>query len=183
MHRYEARISWTRDGARFTDNRYGRGHEWSFDGGVKASASPSVVPLPYSVADAVDPEEALVAAASSCHMLSFLFIAAKRGFVVDNYVDDAFGVMEKNAGGKLFISRITLRPEIQFSGESIPTDAQLQSLHHAAHEECFIANSLKSKVVIEPANDTRMTGRIPPPVFFFVSTVFPCRYSSLGCRR
>ncbi len=151
MHRYEARISWTRDEAKFTDNRYSRGHEWSFDGGVKvkASASPSVVPLPYSIADAVDPEEALVAAASSCHMLSFLFLAARRGFVVDSYVDDAFGVMEKNAGGKLFISRITLRPEIKFSGESIPTEAQLQSLHDAAHEECFIANSLKSEVVVE----------------------------------
>jgi organic hydroperoxide reductase OsmC/OhrA len=82
-------------------------------------------------------------------MLSFLFLAAKRGFVVDSYVDDAFGVMEKNEGGKLFISRITLRPKIQFSGESIPTAAQLQSLHHAAHEECFIANSLKSEVVVE----------------------------------
>ncbi len=151
LHRYEARISWTRDEAKFTDNRYSRGHEWSFDGGVKvkASASPSVVPLPYSIADAVDPEEALVAAASSCHMLSFLFLAARRGFVVDSYVDDAFGVMEKNAGGKLFISRITLRPEIKFSGESIPTEAQLQSLHDAAHEECFIANSLKSEVVVE----------------------------------
>jgi organic hydroperoxide reductase OsmC/OhrA len=151
LHRYEARISWTRGGAKFTDNRYSRGHEWSFDGGVKvkASASSSVVPLPYSIVDAVDPEEALVAAASSCHMLSFLFIAAKRGFIVDNYVDDAFGVMEKNAGGKLFISRITLRPKIKFSGESIPTEAQLQSLHHAAHEECFIANSLKSEGVVE----------------------------------
>jgi len=151
LHRYEAKITWTRDGAKFTDNRYSRGHEWSFDGGVKmkASASPSVVPLPYSIAEAVDPEEALVAAASSCQMLSFLFIAAKRGFVVDSYVDDAFGVMEKNAGGKLFISRLTLRPKIKFSGESIPTDAQLQSLHHAAHEECFIANSLKSEVIVE----------------------------------
>jgi organic hydroperoxide reductase OsmC/OhrA len=151
LHRYEAQITWTRDGAKFTDNRYSRGHEWSFDRGmkVKASASPSVVPLPYSVAEAVDPEEALVAAASSCHMLSFLFLAAKRGFMVDSYIDDAFGVMEKNAGGKLFISRITLRPKIKFSGGSIPTEAQLQSLHHAAHEECFIANSLKSEVVVE----------------------------------
>ncbi len=132
-------------------NFMSRGHEWSFNGGVKvkASASPSVVPLPYSVVDAVDPEEALVAAASSCHMLGFLSIAAKRGFVVDNYVDNAFGVMEKNAGGKLFISRITLRPKVKFSGDSLPTDAQLQSLHHAAHDECFIANSLKSEVVVE----------------------------------
>ena len=151
MHRYEVRIAWMRDGARFSDNRYSRGHEWSFDGGVKvkASASPWVVPLPYSVAEAVDPEEALVAAASSCHMLWFLSIAAKRGFVVDNYVDDAFGVMEKDVGGKLFISRITLRPKVRFSGDSLPTDPQLQSLHYAAHDECFIANSLKSEVVVE----------------------------------
>ena len=153
MHRYGAQITWTRDGARFSDNRYSRGHEWSFDGGVKvkASASPSVVPLPYSVVDAVDPEEALVAAVSSCHMLWFLSIAAKRGFVVDGYVDDAFGVIEKDAGGKFAISRITLRPRIEFSGDRLPTDDELQSLHHAAHDECFIANSLKSEVVVEAA--------------------------------
>ena len=151
MHRYEARITWTRDGAKFSDNRYSRGHEWSFDGGIKfkASASPSVVPPPLSAADAVDPEEALVAAAASCHLLSFLFVAAKRGFVVDNYVDEAFGVMEKNGDGKLFISRITLRPKLVFSGDKVPTRADLASLHHAAHAECYIANSLKSEIVVE----------------------------------
>jgi organic hydroperoxide reductase OsmC/OhrA len=114
-----------------------------------ASASPSVVPLPYSAAEAVDPEEALVASTSSCHMLWFLSIASKRGFVVESYVDEAFGVMEKNPEGKLAISRITLRPRIQFSGEKLPSAAELQSLHHSAHEKCFIANSLKSEVVIE----------------------------------
>ena len=151
MHRYEARIAWERNGAIFSGNRYSRVHEWSFDGGAKiaASASPSVVPLQYSAAEAVDPEEALVASASSCHMLWFLSIASKRGFVVESYVDEAFGVMEKNSEGKLYISRITLRPRIQFSGDKLPSAAELQSLHHSAHDECFIANSLKSEVVVE----------------------------------
>ncbi|HXX11694.1 MAG TPA: OsmC family peroxiredoxin, partial [Burkholderiales bacterium] len=101
MHTYQARVAWKRNGAKFTDLRYSRGHEWLFDGGVTlaASSSPSSVPAPYSVVEAVDPEEALVAAASSCHMLTFLYLAAKRGFVVDTYEDDAFGVMEKNAQG------------------------------------------------------------------------------------
>jgi len=101
------------------------------------------------VAEAVDPEEALVAATSSCHMLWFLSLAAKRGFVVDSYVDEAFGVMEKNETGKLAITRITLRPNIQFSGDKVPSAEELKSLHHTAHEECFIANSLKSEVLIE----------------------------------
>jgi organic hydroperoxide reductase OsmC/OhrA len=154
MHRYEARISWKRNGAKFSDNRYSRGHEWSFDGGitVAASSSPSVVKLPFSVAAAVDPEEALVAAASSCHMLTFLFIAAKQGFVVESYVDNAFGVMEKNAVGKLAITRITLRPEIEFAQDKRPSVEELASLHHSAHEECFIANSIKSEIVVEAAS-------------------------------
>ncbi len=120
MHRYEARVTWQRDGANFTDNRYSRGHEWSFDGGaiVRASSSPLTVKVPYSVAEAVDPEEALVAATSSCHMLWFLSLAGRQGFVVDRYSDDAFGVMEKNADGKVAFTRITLRPRIEFAGKS-----------------------------------------------------------------
>jgi len=151
LHKYEAVISWKREGARFTDTRYSRGHEWTFDGGVKimASSSPSVVPLPYSVVEAVDPEEALVAAAASCHMLSFLYLAAKRGIVVESYLDNAFGIMEKNSAGKLAITRITLRPQIEFSVDREPSPEELQSLHHSAHEECFIANSLKTEIVIE----------------------------------
>jgi organic hydroperoxide reductase OsmC/OhrA len=150
VHRYEARISWNRNGAKFTDNRYSRGHEWSFDGGVKvlASSSPAVVPTPYSVAEAVDPEEALVASASSCHMLWFLSLAAKAGFVVDSYVDEAFGVLEKNAEGRLAFSRITLRPKIRFSAEKSPSERELESLHHSAHRECYIANSLKCEIVV-----------------------------------
>lgn len=153
MHRYQARITWQRDGARFTDQRYSRGHAWRFDGGVTvpASSSPASVPLPYSVAEAVDPEEALVAAASSCHMLWFLALAAQQGFVVDRYVDDAFGVMERNAEGKQMIARITLQPALEFSRESVPSAEQLQALHRRAHEECYIANSLKGEVVVAPA--------------------------------
>jgi organic hydroperoxide reductase OsmC/OhrA len=151
MHTYAARIAWERKGAPFLDLHYSRGHEWGFDGGVKvpASSSPSVVPLPYSVAEAVDPEEALVAAASSCHMLSFLYFAAKQGFVVDSYVDHALGVMTKNPEGKLFISRITLRPDVRFAGEKLPTRDELHSLHHVAHQECYIANSVKCDVTVE----------------------------------
>jgi len=151
-HRYEATVTWSRQTSeKFTDNRYSRAHEWAFDGGVtvRASSSPSVVPLPLSAADAVDPEEALVASASSCHMLYFLFFAAKRGFVVDRYEDMAFGVLEKNAAGKMFISKITLRPAVTFSGGKSPTADELNALHHSAHEECFIATSLKSEIVVE----------------------------------
>jgi organic hydroperoxide reductase OsmC/OhrA len=153
MHRYEARIAWQREGAEFTHHRYSRGHAWTFDGGVTvpASSSPQSVPAPYSVAAAVDPEEALVAATSSCHMLWFLAFAAKQGFVVDRYVDDAFGVMERNAEGKLAITRITLRPDIAFSGDTLPTVEQLQTLHHRAHEECYIANSIKAEVIVAAA--------------------------------
>lgn len=151
VHRYEARISWKRDGAKFTDNRYSRGHDWSFDGGVRvpASSSPALVPLPYSVAEAVDPEEALVACASSCHMLWFLSLAAKRGFVVESYTDEASGMMDKTPEGKLAITRITLRPRIEFAGDKSPSAQELASLHHSAHNQCFIANSLKSEVVVE----------------------------------
>ena len=151
-HRYVARIAWERGGASFLDNQYSRGHEWTFDGGVRvpASSSPSVVPR-HSVAAAVDPEEALVAAASSCHMLWFLSLAVKGGFVVDRYVDDAYGVMEKDANGRLAITRITLRPLIEFSGARRPDAAGIAALHEAAHAECFIANSLKSEIVVEDA--------------------------------
>ena len=151
MHRYEAKISWSRNGEKFTDNRYSRAHQWSFDGGitVPASASPLVVRAPLSVAEAIDPEEALVAAASSCHMLWFLSLAAKQGSVVESYEDEAFGVMEKNQQGKFAISRITLRPKIQFSAEKFPSPAELDTLHRTAHEECYIANSLKCEIVVE----------------------------------
>ncbi len=152
MHTYEATVSWSRGDQAFVDNRYSRSHDWRFDGGalVPASSSPYVVQVPMSIAANVDPEEALVAATSSCHMLFFLSFAAKRGFIVDSYVDRAFGVMEKNGEGKIAMTRITLRPQIDFSGERRPTPAELNELHHDSHEQCFIANSLKSEVVVEP---------------------------------
>lgn len=153
MHSYDATVSWSRGNQKFTDNRYSRGHAWTFDGGVEvpASSSPHVVPLPMSVAENVDPEEALVAATSSCHMLFFLGFAAKRGFVVDSYVDRASGIMEKNGEGKVAMTRITLRPQVAFGGEHRPTPEEIGRLHHDAHEACFIANSLKSEIVVEPA--------------------------------
>jgi organic hydroperoxide reductase OsmC/OhrA len=152
MAEYKATVVWSRDGAVFTDNRYSRGHRWLFDGGVEvpASSSPHVVPLPLSVAAAVDPEEAFVASLSSCHMLWFLSLAARRGLVVDSYRDEAVGVMSKDASGKPALTRVTLRPEVHFAGDRRPTADEVAALHHAAHEECFIARSVKTDVRCEP---------------------------------
>ena len=153
-HEYRATVSWKRDGgAAFTDQRYSRGHTWSFDGGitVPGSSSPHSVKLHYSVAAAVDPEEAFVAALSSCHMLTFLYVAAKQGYVIDGYADEAVGVMTRNDHGKMWVSKVTLAPAIVFAGEKRPTPEQLDELHHLAHEECFIANSVKSEVVVQGA--------------------------------
>ena len=149
-HEYKATVRWVRDGAAFTDQKYSRAHVWSFDGGVEvpASSSPLSVRLPYSREDAVDPEEAFVAALSSCHMLFFLTFAAKAGFVVDSYEDRACGIMEKNSQGKLFVSKVTLDPRIAFSGPKRPSPDEIAELHHRSHEECFIANSVKSEVVV-----------------------------------
>jgi organic hydroperoxide reductase OsmC/OhrA len=149
-HEYRAEVIWTRDGAVFIDNRYSRGHVWRFDGGVEvpASSSPLSVKLPLSREDAVDPEEALVAAVSSCHMLFFLGFAAKAGYVVDKYEDAAVGVMSKNEHGKLFISKVTLNPVITFSGPKRPSPEEFDALHHHAHEECYIANSVRAEVVV-----------------------------------
>src|SRR3954466_10659660 len=152
-HEYRAMLKWSRGGATFTDQRYSRAHSWSFDGGVTvpASSSPLSVRLPYSVAEAVDPEEALVAALASCHMLTFLYVAAKQGFVIDAYADDAVGEMSKNERGKLWVSKVTLSPKITFTGDKRPSPEQLDELHHLAHEECYIANSVKSEVVVQGA--------------------------------
>jgi organic hydroperoxide reductase OsmC/OhrA len=151
MGTYTAVISWERNGATFTDNRYSRGHRWQFDGGVEvpASSSPHVVPLPQSVAAAVDPEEAFVAALSSCHMLWFLSIAAKRGFLVESYRDEASGVMDRNTDGKLAMTHVTLRPVVAFGGQSRPQPDEIEAMHHEAHEQCFIASSVKTDVRCE----------------------------------
>lgn len=150
MKQFEARLAWQRGGQPFADQRYSRAHEWTFDEGVtvRASSSPLSVPVPMSDPAAVDPEEALVAAASSCHMLFFLSLAAQRGFVVDAYRDHAIGTLGIDGDGKLSITRIALRPAIAFAGAA-PDAAALAALHHAAHERCYIASSLKGEVVVE----------------------------------
>lgn len=151
MHTYKARISWQRDSAVASGGGYNRAHVWSFDGGVTvpASASPAHVPAPYSAVDAVDPEEAVVAAASSCHMLVFLWLAARRGLIAESYIDDASAALERNADGKLALGRITLRPQVRFEGDRSPSAEELTALHHEAHEGCYVANSLKCEVVVE----------------------------------
>lgn len=156
MGEYRVAVEWNRNGATFTDNRYSRGHRWRFDGGVEvpASSSPHVVPVPMSVEAAVDPEEAFVASLSSCHMLWFLSIAARHGFVVDHYSDEAIGRMGKNAESKMAMTQVVLHPSVQFAGENRPTAAEVQSMHHEAHEKCFIANSVKSDVRCEPILET-----------------------------
>ncbi len=157
MATYSAEVIWTRGEEKFVDNRYSRKHLLRFDGGVEVpgSSSPHVVQVPYSDAAAVDPEEAFIASISSCHMLFFLSIAAGRKFRVDRYRDNAVGVMEKNANGKLVVSVVTLRPEALFSGDKLPTRADVDAMHHEAHEECFIANSVKSDVQCEPIYDAQ----------------------------
>ena len=153
MHQFFATVAWQRDGQDFAGQRYSRGHEWQFDGGltVPASSSPLSVPLPMSVAANIDPEEALVAATSSCHMLFFLSLAAQRGYVIDDYRDDAVGELGKNAAGRLAMTRIVLRPRIAFAGTP-PSPEVLATLHHDAHERCYIANSLTADVVVEGAH-------------------------------
>jgi organic hydroperoxide reductase OsmC/OhrA len=141
-------VQWERDGAVFTDKRYSRAHVWRFDGGqvVPASASPHVVPLPYSVEANVDPEEAYIAAISSCHMLTFLSLAALKGIVVESYADKATGVMEK-VDGKLAVSRVELDPAIVYAGQKPVAELEAE-LHHLAHEQCFIANSVKTEIQV-----------------------------------
>ena len=151
MGSYTATVVWERAPEEpFTDNRYRRGHSWSFDGGVsiRASSSPHVVPR-YSDPAGVDPEEAFIASLSSCHMLTFLYLAAKRGLVVNRYHDIAEGVMSKNEAGRFWVSRVTLKPRIDWEGGRPAADI-VDELHHAAHDECFIANSVRTEVRCEP---------------------------------
>jgi organic hydroperoxide reductase OsmC/OhrA len=150
MGSYTATVAWQRNGAAFTDNKYSRAHEWRFDGGavVRGSSSPHVVRAPFSDPSAVDPEEAFIASLSSCHMLWFLSLAAGRGLVVERYEDQAVGVMAKNEAGKNAMTIVTLRPKVTFEGRE-PDRAELESLHHQAHEECFIASSVKTDVRCE----------------------------------
>lgn len=153
MSRHGAEIVWRSDG-QFATGKYSRRHEWRFDGGavVTGSSSPSVVPEPASDAAAVDPEEALVASVSSCHMLWFLDLARQAGHVVESYVDAAEGEMGRVGPGKMALVRIVLRPRIEFTG-SAPGETELARLHHDAHERCFIANSLRTEIVVEAVDD------------------------------
>lgn len=154
MSVYTARIEWqSTDNDDFASDRYGRVHRWRFDGGVevRASASPHIVPRPWSAADAVDPEEAFVAALSSCHMLWFLNFSAKAGFSVDAYTDEAEGVLDKNADGRMAMTRVTLRPVVRFGGTRTPSDTEFDAMHKNAHERCFIANSVSTEVRCEPS--------------------------------
>jgi organic hydroperoxide reductase OsmC/OhrA len=148
----EATVRWTRQGnERFLDNRYSRAHEWAFDGGARihASASPHVVRLPFSDPSGVDPEEAFVAAIASCHMLFFLSFAARQGFTIDSYDDNAVGVLSKGADGREWMTKVTLRPHVVFSGDTRPTEAEIDALHHEAHAACYIANSVKTDIVVD----------------------------------
>jgi organic hydroperoxide reductase OsmC/OhrA len=145
-------VSWQRDGAVFVDNQYSRGHLWQFDGGIEvpASASPHVVPAPCSVAAAVDPEEAFVASLSSCHMLWFLSIAAQRGYRVESYRDEAVGLLARESRGRMWMSRVTLRPAVVFGGDRVPSEEEIAAIHHESHDLCFIARSVKTEVRCEP---------------------------------
>jgi organic hydroperoxide reductase OsmC/OhrA len=152
---HTALVHWQRQpDEAFTDNRYHRGHAMHFDGGavVPGSSSPHSVPLPYSDPAAVDPEEAFVAALSSCHMLWFLSLAAQAGWVVDDYRDDAVGVLARNAAGQHAMTVVTLRPAVTWGGTRRPDGAEAERLHHAAHATCYIANSVTTDVRCEPVD-------------------------------
>jgi organic hydroperoxide reductase OsmC/OhrA len=153
MAQHKATIRWQRNGTDFLKGKYSREHTWTFDGGltVQASSSPSVVPVPYSNPAYVDPEEAFVASLSSCHMLTFVYLAGKQGFVVETYEDEAVGIMTKNEQGVPWVNQVTLHPKIEYSGDRRPTAQEIEHLHHLAHEQCFIANSVKTQVTVSSA--------------------------------
>jgi organic hydroperoxide reductase OsmC/OhrA len=148
MSEHKVTLTWQRGDKPFEYQKYSRDHTWKFDGGheMQASAAPAYLGNPQHV----DPEEAYVASLSSCHMLTFLAIACKQKFLLDEYVDEAVGYMEKNPDGKLAITRVTLKPRLKFSGEKQPSGEELDKMNHAAHEQCFIANSVKTEITVEP---------------------------------
>ena len=155
MADHRATITWqgSASPADFVKGKYSREHVWTFDGGVTVAASPapSVVPVPWSNPSHVDPEEAYVASIASCHMLTFLYVAAKAGFALASYRDEAIGVMTKNERGVPWVSKVTLAPVIAYAGDKQPTPEELAELHHAAHDGCFIANSVKTEIVVATA--------------------------------
>jgi organic hydroperoxide reductase OsmC/OhrA len=149
---YKATIRWALGSGEFLKGRFSREHTWTFDGGVTvpASASPGVVPAPYSNPAAVDPEEAFVAAIASCHMMTYLHVASRQGFVVERYEDEAVGVLRKNERGAIWVASVTLHPRIVHGGDKRPTAEDEHHLHELAHEQCFIANSVKTEITVEP---------------------------------
>lgn len=156
MSNYTAKVSWRRKaGEPFTDRRYSRAHQWAFDGGavVPASSSPQVVRIPLSDPAGVDPEEALVASLSSCHMLFFLDFASQRGFLVEVYFDEAVGVVGKGADGRIQMTKVTLKPHVVFGGDKRPSEADVETLHHKAHDACYIANSVKTEILVEASSE------------------------------
>lgn len=157
---YSTTVVWERGEERFTDRRYSRVHRWRFDGGadVAASASPHVVPVPMSDPSCVDPEEAFVASLSSCHMLFFLSIAASRGFVVNRYEDEAEGTLATDSEGRLAMTRVELRPRVSYEGARPDPDSE-RALHEQAHAACFIANSVRTVVVVAPVGDGEVPDR------------------------
>ena len=159
MSKYVATIIWERDGVKFTDNKYKRSHHWEFDGGqiIPASSSPKVVPTPFSDPSGVDPEEAFIASLSSCHMLWFLSIAAEEGFVVEHYNDEAEGLMENNEEDQLAITEVMLRPHVTYVNGSAPSIEENAEMHLKAHEKCFIANSVRTKINVDPSMRTTET--------------------------
>jgi organic hydroperoxide reductase OsmC/OhrA len=148
MTEHTATIEWRRETPDFNYETYNRDHDWSFDAGitVRASANPSYL----GAESCVDPEEAFVASLSSCHMLTFLALAAKKRYTVDDYLDHAVGILDKDGAGKLAMTKVTLRPRVVFSGERVPSAEEVRSLHERAHHNCFIANSVKTEIAVEP---------------------------------
>ena len=151
MHRYTAEVKWRNHGPDFLNNEYSRGHKWLFDGGyvVDASAAPGIVPAPWSLAENVDPEEAFIASLASCHMLFFLNIASNQGFLLESYTDNAEGFMGKDSKGRIAITKIVLHPMHEFSHDNCPDQDTIDRMHLSAHQQCFIANSVKTKIVIK----------------------------------
>jgi organic hydroperoxide reductase OsmC/OhrA len=150
MSEHRASIAWKLNGPSFRRGHFSREHTWSFDGGVTvpASPSPTVIPAPWANPAGVDPEEAFVASIASCHMLTFLWVAARQGFEVESYEDDAVGVLTKNERRIPWVSAVTLNPRIVYTGDKRPTRDEEARLHHAAHEQCFIANSVKTEITV-----------------------------------
>ena len=147
MSEHKITLTWKRGDTPFEYQKYSRDHTWKFEGGheMQASTAPAYLGNPKLA----DPEEAFVASLSSCQMLTFLAIAAKKKFVLDEYVDEAVGHMEKNAEGRLAITHVTLKPRLKFSGDKQPTAEEIEEMNHTAHEQCFIANSVKTEITIE----------------------------------